>query len=199
MKKVREEIEVEKFKWLIKDMFRGYPNYRYFKIVENIIEAGRWAPSAHNSQPWKFIVIPSEKLIKNIQEIMLQKEKELLAGFNIVMKETAKCLNTAPLLIAVYSNGEMKSKFTRLGEPYAYIGQLYDIQSVSLAIENIMVYAHAIGVGSGCMGIALFCEKEINNLLNQKGNLIALLSLGFSDEMNLKGKRKPISEIVEFV
>jgi len=38
MKKVREEIEVEKFKWLIKDMFRGYPNYRYFKIVENIIK-----------------------------------------------------------------------------------------------------------------------------------------------------------------
>src|SRR3989338_9421776 len=38
------------------------------KIVSLIIEAGRYAPSSHNSQPWRFIVISNKELIKSLSE-----------------------------------------------------------------------------------------------------------------------------------
>ena len=169
------------------------------KLINNIIEAGRWAPSAHNLQPWEFTVITSGKLIKSIQAIMLKKEKELLAGFNIVMKETAKCLNTAKVVILVYSDGSVKNKFVRFDEPYTTIGNLYEIQSVCFAISNMMLYTHAAGIGCAFLGIASFCDKEINVLLNQNRNLVALLSLGFPNESGLTSRRKSILEIAEFL
>ena len=169
------------------------------EIVEGIIEAGRWAPSAHNMQPWKFIVVEKEEIIKSIYSIMIAKEKELLAGFNIVIKETAKCLIGCPCLIIAYSDNSIAKKFDRLDEPYKSIGRLYEIQSVSFAIANIMLNAHIMGIGSACLGVALFCENEISQLLKQRGALIALLTLGFSDENPSIQKRRPLSEITTFI
>jgi len=169
------------------------------KIIENIIEAGRWAPSAHNIQPWKFIVITDSEKIHGIRSMMLKKEKDLLAGFNIVMTETSKCLETSPALIAIYSNGGIKNRLARFGEPYSRIGKIYEIQSISLALGNMMLYSKAAGIGSACLGMALFCGKEINRLLHQKGELVALLSLGFPYEGKTVSTRKAIPEIVEFI
>jgi nitroreductase len=168
-------------------------------LMEKILDAGRWAPSAHNLQPWRFIVIDNADVINNIRKIMQGKERDLFAGFNVVMRETAKCLETCPFLIAIYGNGGVQNKLARLDEPYAGIGRLYEIQSVSFAAYGMMLYAHSIGLGSACLGVSLFCEKEINDLINQKGNLIALLSMGYPDEVGEVKTRKPVSEISAFI
>lgn len=164
-----------------------------------ILEDGRWAPSAHNLQPWKFIVIRERSIIKSVQKIMLKKQGELFTGFNIVMRETAKCLDTCPMLIAVYSDSSITKKFDRLEEPYTSVGSLYEIQSISFAIYGMMLSAHNIGLGTACLGIALFCEKEINALLRQGGVLMALLSVGFPTADEPMTKRKKISEISRFI
>lgn len=167
-------------------------------IVNNILEAGRWAPSAHNWQPWKFVVITNKDLIISVRDIMLKKSKNMLAGFNIVMKETANCLSTAPLLIAVYSDGNITKKFVKYGKPYIDVGSMYDTQSISMAMCNMMLYATAEGIGSACLGMVLFCEKEINGFLHQSNKLLALLSFGFPSEPGQSVKRKNISEMVTF-
>lgn len=168
-------------------------------LIEKILEAGCWAPSVHNVQPWKFVVVNNDETISSIYEIMVEKEKTLLAGFNIVMKETAKCIVGCPCLIAVYADNSIIKKFSRLGEPYKSIVNICEIQSVSFAMENIMLSAHAAGLGLACLGMALFCEKEINKLLNQSDKMQALLSLGFPGETPSIKKRKPLSEIMTYI
>ncbi|MDD5495526.1 MAG: nitroreductase family protein [Candidatus Omnitrophica bacterium] len=168
-------------------------------LINKILEAARWAPSAHNIQPWKFVVVKDTRVINEIYEIMMKKEKQLLAGFNIVLKETAKCLINCKCVIVAYTDGSILRKFNRLEEPYASIGRIYEIQSVSFAIDNIMLYVHALGLGTACLGMALFCEKEINKLLKQKGNLIALLSLGFPDETPAARARKSLLQVSQTI
>ena len=62
------------------------------KIIRDIIDAARWAPSAHNLQPWKFIAISDKKKISAIADFLQQEANVLLSGFNIVMRDTSENL-----------------------------------------------------------------------------------------------------------
>ena len=169
------------------------------EIIEKIIEAGRWAPSAHNWQPWKFTVVDNADKINNIADIMEKKADELLSGFNVVMRDTAKNLRKAKLIFLIYSDGSIAKRFSKFGTPYSEIGNIYEVQSVTNAIENILLYSHSLNLGMAWYGMALFCEKEINELLGKSGKLMAILSLGYPGESPKDSDRRPISEIAEFV
>lgn len=168
-------------------------------LIEKILEAGRWAPSAHNMQPWKFVVVKNKNKINQIADLLEKKADELFSGFNIVMRDTAKNIRKANLILAVYTSGIIVKKFEKLGPPYSKIGNVYEIQSVTNAIENMLIYIHSLGLGAAWYGMALFCEKEINDLLGQKGELLALLSLGYPDKVPSVSNRKEVSEITEFI
>ena len=167
--------------------------------IEKIIDAGRWAPSAHNLQPWKFVVVENRDKVKKIAVILEKKADELYSGFNVVMRDTAQNLGRAPLLLAVYRNKVISNKFDRFGYPYTQIGNVYEIQSISTAIENILLYSHSLNLGTAWYGMALFCENEINSLLGQNDQLLAILSLGYPNEIPSSPGRKEIAGITEFI
>lgn len=179
---------------------RHYKNKKIKRnIIENILEAARWAPSVHNLQPWKFIVVEDKEKIKYIASIMEKKADELFSGFNIVMRDTAKNIKKTNLLLLAYNTEIMVKKFGRLGSPYTEICSLYDNQSVANAVENMLLYIHDLGLGAVWCGVALFCEKEINDFLKQDNNLSAILSVGYPDKKSAASIRKNISEISEFI
>jgi len=167
-------------------------------MVIKIIEAGRWAPSAHNLQPWKFVVISNKNKIKNIADILDKNAYGLFAGFNIVMRDTARNIKKAPVLLAIYSTELISKKFRRLGHPYSGIGTIYEIQSIACAIENILLYIHSLGLGAAWYGMALFCETEINRILKQSNKLHAIISFGYQSETLCNSKRIKLSKITEF-
>ncbi len=93
------------------------------EVVEQILRAGMSAPTARNQQPWAFVVV-------NEKETMLQLADSL---------PYAKMLKTAPLAIVVC--GDMSKALE--GE-----GRDYWIQDASAATENILLAAHALGLGA---------------------------------------------------
>jgi len=170
------------------------------EVLEKIIEAGRWAPSAHNIQPWKFIAIDKKETIEEIVSMLEKKAGELFSGFNLVMRDSAKNLRETQTIVAIYSDGTISRKFSKLGSPYSEIGDIYEVQSVTNAIQNMLLYSHSIGIGVAWYGMALFCEKEINKILGQSGRLMAIISLGYPKEKEKpKSKRKDLKEICEYI
>ena len=169
------------------------------EMIKAVIEAARWAPSAHNLQPWKFVVVENEEKTQKMADALERKADKLFSGFNIVVRDTAKNMRNARQMIAVYSKGTVTKKFKRFGAPYDEIGNTYEIQSVANAIENILLYIDSIGLGAAVYGMALFCEAEINEILGQSDRLMAIISLGYPDEKPAATGRKPLGEILEFV
>ncbi len=171
------------------------------ETIEKVIEAGRWAPSAHNIQPWRFIVLDDYSKIEAVAYILEEKAAKVYSGFNIVMRDTAKNMRSATVLLAAYSNGAILKKFSKLGPPYDEIARIYEEQSVAAAIQNMLLYGGSLGLGMAWYGMALFCEKEINDLLGQKGGrLQTVLSLGYPlKEKHDATGRKELSEIAEFI
>lgn len=180
---------------------RDYSNQDIPKdFINKIVEAARWAPSAHNLQPWKYVVVTNPGIISETANILNKKSLELFCGFNIIMKETAKKMTNSKALIFVYSDSAILKKFEKFGEPYSNCGSILEIQSVACSIMNALLCADSLGIGVAWLGITILCEKEINLLLSKKNKLMAVLSLGYPAKLTEpRTPRKEIEKMLEII
>jgi nitroreductase len=143
------------------------------EMLQMILEAGRWAPSFSNLQPWRFIVIKDRAL-----KIALDKAaRESVLHFGI---------NEAPVVILVCVDRR--------------IDPLHAIEAGAAATQNMTLAAHSLGLGAGWIGIwGTETEASIKKLLKlpETVRAVSLLPIGISDETP-EGYRKPIEEFTQF-
>ena len=141
------------------------------QVIETILSAGFSAHSAHNGQPWEFIVIKNKETIKALAE---------------VKKYYVKPLSEAEAAIAVLINPNTE-KPVKLDYMY---------QDCAAATENMLIAATALGLGSCWMG-GLLEENEmskVDEILALPSDIIffGLISLGYpGEEKEAKGTLIP--------
>jgi len=168
------------------------------KVLNKVLDAGRWAPSAGNSQPWRFIVVTDVDVKKRIAEIFTEFSRKAWAKLS---PERARYLAARggswdkssvakiPVLIVVcYEVSErMKEEFV--------------LVSAWCAIENMLLGATAEGLGS-C--IYTFYGVEEENMLKEmlrvpeRYRIAAIIQLGYSAAEPPAPSRKTLDEIVSY-
>lgn len=147
------------------------------ELVVKCLEAARLAPSACNSQPWKFVVVDDPALVKQMGDYA--------AGLGM-NKFAADC----PVIVAVVLE---KMNFT------AGIGSVikdkeYSLLDVGIAVEHFCLQATELGLGTCIMG--WFDEKKVKKLLGIGNRRVPLLvSLGYPASPNRKKARKPMEKM----
>lgn len=149
------------------------------ELVEKIIEAGIWAPSAMNTQPWEFIVVRDPERKRKVREIY----DEGSAGF---YKQDTEFIENATLLIALSDSEKM-----------------LHLLSTSAAVENILLAATASGLGSVWLYRPLRVEKTLKKLrelfnIPEKYEIVGIIAIGYADEKPQPKERKPLKEITHF-
>ncbi len=143
-------------------------------MIEQLMEAARWAPSASNRQPWAFVVIRDPEIRRQVAEH---------AAYYFVRWAHAE---DAPLIIALCGDGR-----NRVYRQFLH-------EDVALAGSQIMLQAHALGLGTCWLG-GLDREALAAILKLPEGwEVIGLLTVGFPDEQPDPPPRKPLSEIVHY-
>ena len=154
------------------------------KLLDKCLEAARLAPSACNSQPWRFIIIETGSV----------KDRIIREAFNGVY-----ALNTfakkAPVIVVVVRE---KSKYTaRLGGSLRDVD--YSLIDIGIACDHLTLQAEELGIGSCWIG--WFNEKAIKNILELPKNakVDIVLSLGYPEEDYIKAKkRKSLDDTREY-
>ena len=138
-------------------------------VLDRILEAGRQAPSAANRQPYHFVVLTDHEI-----------KEELSNGlFNRFIKDSAVtiagCANTGAILTGKWA-----------------------VVDTSIALQNMVIAAWAMGVGSCWIGN--FKEEKVRQLLNipDRWKVVALVSFGYPAEQPQPKRKKPIEEIVSY-
>jgi nitroreductase len=142
------------------------------EMLEKILDAAHWAPSAGNIQPWKFIVIRDKKILE------------------LVRKVSPGYLGEAPLAILVCSDIEKESKEGgKLGKDYL------SIADCSMAVENMVLAAYAMGLGT-CI-VKSFSEIAIREILEIPEGIQPelLVVIGYPAQKLTPSDRIPIKEI----
>ncbi|MFH1878243.1 MAG: nitroreductase family protein, partial [Candidatus Omnitrophota bacterium] len=143
--------------------------------------------------------IDEKAIIMQLSDIMHKKSETLYAGFNIILKETAKIVRNAPVIIGILNSCELSERVKKFDDPYYYITKLSEIESVSASIQNMILMAHALGLGAAWLTSVLFCEEEIKEKMNICENLLAVIALGYPTVCTQLGykKRKPLSDLMK--
>lgn len=150
--------------------------------LEKILEAGRWAPSYANSQPWKFVVV-RDPLKKRALGAIVERILVFRPG-RVALSSPG--LGEAPVVIAVVVDPAR--------DP------LHHIEAGAVATQNMALMAHALGYASFWAGVAgrKEVEREIKRILGiPRGmRVVALLPLGKPAYEPDPGQRLPLAEIV---
>ncbi|WP_196593470.1 nitroreductase family protein [Pectinatus sottacetonis] len=144
--------------------------------IETILKASTWAPSGNNIQPWKFAIIMKNKtLIKKLASLTIYEQ----------------WVKTAPCMIAVFLDSKsMKNIETE--KPYTK-----HVQAIGAAIQNILLAAHELDLGTCWIGEILKNEEKVKTLLNVSADMkfMALITVGYPKTIS-KGKRNDVSNSI---
>jgi len=147
------------------------------EIVEKLIEAARWAPSAGNIQPWEFIIVRNPETKRRLAEAALRQS----------------FIEEAPVVIVVCADEE------RSARGYGTRGRtLYCIQDTAAAIQNIHLAAYALGLGTCWVGA--FIEDEARKILNIPEGVrpVAIIPVGYPAESPSPRSRRHLKEIIHY-
>lgn len=142
------------------------------EVINKIIEAGTWAPSGMNNQPWKFGIVKDNDLKKEISG---------LTHYSRIVRE-------AQALIAVFL--DLSTSYDRTK----------DAQAVGACIQNMLLSIHSVGLGAVWLGEILKNRDKVRELLGGPGDLelMAVIALGHPAEQKGKVTRKGLDQTVFF-
>jgi nitroreductase len=139
-------------------------NHMTDDAVTAILEAGRWAPSGLNNQPWRFAVIRDKAV------------KEKLADCTDYSDIVLAC-DTAIAVFYDLPAGYNRDK---------------DAMSIGACIQNMLLAAHSLGIGSVWLGEILNQKTQVNSILgiNAENELMALITFGYPNEKPKQGRKE---------
>jgi coenzyme F420-0:L-glutamate ligase/coenzyme F420-1:gamma-L-glutamate ligase len=173
------------------------------ETVERLLTAAGWAPSSHNRQPWRFAALTDSEPIARLARAMGdQLQADRLADGDApadVAADAAKSfarITQAPVVIVVcLTLAEMD---TYPDAPRAAAERTMAIQSVAMAVQNLLLAAHAEGLGACWMCAPLFCQEVVCRALDLPADweAQALVTLGYPASNGKPATRRPIQELM---
>lgn len=148
--------------------FTGSPVDR--QMVLEILKAGSWAPSGLNNQPWRFVVACD-----------CGKRDELAK-----LTRYSRILEEAPVAIAVFIDRSVMYNETK------------DHQAVGACLQNMLLAAHALGLGAVWLGEILKNAAAVAGLFDVPENmeLMAVVAVGHPSSRDQHSERKEMGELL---
>ena len=167
-------------------------------VLKTILTAATQAPSGKNRQPWRFVIVTGDKRAEMVRVMREGIAKEKARGEDPGSSEgSADIMEQAPVTIFIFDPGSMPPWLTRS------IGQMFtdvvNIQSIGAAIQNMLLAAQDLGIGSLWICDVFYAYEDLRNWLGEEGQMIAAVSLGYADESPPARPRKPVSEVARWM
>ncbi len=172
------------------------------QIIEDLLQAAIWSPSAHNRQPWRFAVVETQTQKEQLAQAMGARLRRDLTSDGVpteVMEADAgrsylRITNSPVLIIMCLSMVDMDVYADERRNQQEYI---MTVQSVAMAGQNILLAAYDVGLGACWMCAPLFCPDVVKDELKLPDDWQpqALLTIGYPAETREK-TRKPLETSV---
>jgi coenzyme F420-0:L-glutamate ligase/coenzyme F420-1:gamma-L-glutamate ligase len=168
------------------------------EVISEILEAARWAPSAHNAQPWRFIVLIDKSLKQDLAEAMANawmadmiKDGTLMKVREKLRKASVERFTRAPVLVIACLT--MKDMIQYADESRQKSERDLAVQSLGAAIQNMLLMAHSKNLGACWFCAPLFCKDAVRKVLKIPEDVEphALITLGYPAEKPSAPSRKP--------
>jgi coenzyme F420-0:L-glutamate ligase/coenzyme F420-1:gamma-L-glutamate ligase len=173
------------------------------ELVEQILEAARWAPSPHGRQPWRFVVLTRQEVKLQLAERMgdtwrqnLDMDGQDAEIVNLRLEKSRQRILHAPVIIIPCLYLEDLDHYP--DEQRQANETIMAIQSIGAAIQNMLLMAYDLGLDSGWMCAPLFCPEIVCGVLDLDTCLIpqALITVGYAAADPQRRERLPLNSLI---
>lgn len=171
-------------------------------VVERLIAAAIWAPSAHNRQPWRFAILIDPNIKRQLAAEMGDRLRadRLADGapphlVEADVERSRERINGAPVAVAVCLS--MRDMDVYADQKRTAAEYTMATQSVAMAVQNFLLAAHTEGLGACWMCAPLFCPEVVSGALRLPPDWQpqALITLGYPHGQIKPAARHPIESV----
>jgi len=169
------------------------------KAVFEVLVAAGWAPSAHNSQPWRFIILENPSVKRELAGAMADvwvadAEKDGAKVDAKMRQERVDRFINAPALILACSTLDGLRKFP--DQKRQMFERDLAQQSLGAALQNLLLTAHALGLGACWFCAPGFCKETVRKVLGipEAVEPEAFVILGYPAEIPSLPPKKSLPE-----
>ena len=177
------------------------------ELLERILEAATWAPSADNLQPWRFVVLQGERK-QALADLLRRAAAEAPAGLNPIvrvhrlgLRRSARMIASCAAAVTVWSTirpDDARLRLVARGDLVPLFSWSMLVESVAAAVQNLLLATHALGLGAVWMGYPNLAGPQNREWLNEPGELMATVALGYPAENPPPRRRKPVAAVTRW-
>ena len=185
------------------------------EAIERLIEAAVTAPSAGNKQPWRFFVVENAALIRQLADaaaaavdrIARHVEPQSEAAFRAYGDYFTRFAAAPILIVALYRPLHVLSQLVSEDLPAgdrARIGALEErsgLVGTAMALQNLLLAAHALGLGASGLTGPLVAEDHFRALLDlpESWSIAAIVAVGHAAETPAPTSRKDAATVTRWI
>ena len=164
-------------------------------VLHTILGAGILAPSGKDKQPWRFIIVKEDQRPEMVHILRQGIAKVKANGMDSGSSEySARIMESAPVSVFVFNPDGLSPWLPHSTDQN--IDEVVDTQSIGAAIQNMLLAAQDLGVGSLWICDVFYAYTALCEWLGEKGAMIAAVSFGYPAESPAVRSRKSYTEVV---
>ena len=168
------------------------------EALQAILAAGARAPSGKNRQPWRFVVVQEDKRAEMVRVMREGLARMKTEGTDLGSAEwTAVVMDHAPITVFVFHAEGMHPWLTRSIEQA--FTDVVNIQSIGAAIQNMLLAAQELGLGSLWICDVFYAYEELREWLGETGQMVAAVSFGYPGESPAARPRMAVDELTRWL
>ncbi|GAB6058723.1 nitroreductase family protein [Desulfonatronum parangueonense] len=169
------------------------------EIIQALLNAANQAPSAHNQQSWRFLVLRGDKKAE-LAKLATDRAAVFPKPTSSLLRMAARSINSAPVVVAILNTGELIARGDKLFKlEHPEVNDFFrtmEIQSSAAAVQNLLLAATSLGLGSVWLGILFLIKEDVRRFLGEpEGEFMAVIPLGYPERTS-KGPQKVQTENV---
>jgi len=180
------------------------------ELIHRILTTATHAPSAHNRQPWRFAVLaaaaPKVRLARAMAERLREDRTRDGADAAAIEQDTSRSIariTGAPVVVLVCMTMDDMDIYP--DDRRTKAEHQMAVQSTAMAVQNLLIAAHAEGLGTSVMCAPLFCPDVVRAALGlpesfEPQALVTLgFPVGFAAAEGKPRQRRPLDDLVKFI
>jgi nitroreductase len=172
-------------------------------LINVLLMAANSAPSAHNQQSWKFIVIKNQKK-QELAHLITAQSNEFPKPASALLRMAARSIMSAPVVIAVANTGDLIEHGTELFKIEKDMARDFfrtmEIQSSAAAVENLLLAATSVGLSTVWLGILFLIKDDVLQFLGEpKGEFMAVIPIGYAGKVSAGPQKQPFEVKIRYL
>ncbi len=171
--------------------------------INILLQAANEAPSAHNQQSWRFIVMRDQKR-QELARLITSRSGEFPRPASTLLRMAARSIAGAPVVIAIANTGDLIRHGTQLfkvEKEMAYdFFRTMEIQSSAAAVENLLLAATSLGLATVWLGILYLIKDGVLEFLGEpQGEFMAVVPIGYAATSGHGPQKQPLGMKVRYI